>query len=139
MPGHHNIELRFLRSPTSSVADDDILKIVKLGENSVRIIYTEKSSDGTMIDVFTMTYTQLMAYLCRVFLLLGLDNDPFTSVNIAVPGYPIVLLSVSRLQQNIPHILEILMATCQSWPVIGRPTHQPAAAPSTSNDVENVD
>jgi hypothetical protein len=134
MPGHHNIELRFLRSNESRASEDDIMKIVKLGENSVRIIYTEKSADGTsMIDVFTMTYSQLMAYLCRVFLLLGLDSDPFTSVNISIPGYPIVLIGVPRLQQNIPHILDILMSTCQSWPSIGRATHQPGA------QTENVD
>jgi hypothetical protein len=132
MPNHRAIEIRFVRSDTSNESEDDVLRIVKLGENSVRAIYTEKSTDGTIIDTVLLSYSQLTAYLCRIFALLSLDSDPFQKVNIAVPGYPIVLIRVPVLQQNLQHILEVLMSTCQTWPVIGRPTHQPAS-------MENVD
>ena len=123
MPQYHHIEIKFVRSDTSLTVEDDILKIVKLGENSVRVIYTEKSTDGTMIDTMLLTYSQLIAYLCRIFMLLGLDCDPFAKVNISVPGYPIVIVKVQTLQQNLQHILDLLMSTCQTWPVIGRATH----------------
>jgi hypothetical protein len=137
MPSHHHIEIRFVRSDMTRAAEDDILKIVKLGENSVRAIYTEKSGDGMMIDTVMLSYSQLMAYLCRIFLLLSLDCDPFAKVNISVPGYPIVLLRVQTLQQNLQHILELLMSTCQTWPVVGRPTHLPS--PAGEPTMERVD
>jgi hypothetical protein len=136
MPQYHHIEIKFVRSDTSSTVEDDILKIVKLGENSVRAIYTEKSTDGTMIDTMLMTYSQLMAYMCRIFMLLGLDCDPFMKVNISIPGYPIVIVKVTTLQQNLQHILELLMSTCQTWPVIGRVTHLTGA---TGEGTERVD
>jgi hypothetical protein len=135
MPQYHHIEIRFVRSDTAINVEDDVLKIVKLGENSVRAIYTEKSTDGTMIDTMLLTYSQLMAYMYRIFMLLGLDCDPFAKVNISIPGYPIVIVRVQTLQQNLQHILELLMSTCQTWPVIGRPTH----TGQQSNAMENVD
>jgi hypothetical protein len=136
MPSHHHIEIRFVRSDTTRATEDDILKIVKLGENSVRAIYTEKSGDGTMIDTVMLSYSQLMVYLCRIFMLLSLDCDPFAKVNISVPGYPIVLLRVQTLQQNLQHVLELLMSTCQTWPVVGRPTHLAGGEGSTMERVD---
>jgi hypothetical protein len=134
MPNHHHIEIRFVRSDDSRTVEDDILKIVKLGENSVRAIYTEKSTEGLMIDTMLMTYSQLMAYLCRIFMLLSLDCDPFLKVNISVPGYPIVLIRVQTLQQNLQHILDLLMSTCQTWPVVGRTAHLVTASEGSTTD-----
>lgn len=144
MPTHHCIQLRFVRKgerpgSTSPPSEDDILRVVKLGENAVRIIYTEKSSDGMMIDTMQFSYTQFIAYLHRIFWLLSLDDDPFESVNIAVPGHPVVLIKVDVLQKNVQYLLELIMHTCYSWPAIGRAelnrerTTGPTVAPPPAN------
>ena len=133
MPQHHDILIRFLRKGAGGLAranpaTDDTLRISKLGENSVRTIYMEKSSDGTVIDTSTMNYQGLMAYLYRVFYLLGLDEDPFASVQFFIPGYPTILIEVATLRANVHALMELVMSTCWSWPAVGRLAHRPAPA-----------
>lgn len=134
MPAHREINIRFLRRlPNGATCpnprNDDILRIQKLGENSVRVIYAESTVDGRTIDVHTLSYHQLWTYLIRTFWLLALDEDPFASVQLAVPGYPCVLLTVARLQQQLPQLMEILMSSCVAWAVIGRYGMTPTGAP----------
>jgi hypothetical protein len=119
MPSHRAIEFRFIRQ-TNQSQPDDILKITKLGENSVRTIYTERSDDGVVVDVHTQTYQSALVYIYRIFNLLTLDEDPFQSVQLFLPGYPTVLLSIATLRANIPLLMESLAATCTQWPAIGR-------------------
>lgn len=114
------IEFLFIR-PTvdGSAADrheDDRLRIAKLGENRVRLSYSERTSRGRTVDVQLLDYNQMLAYMCRLFTLLSIDDDPFRSVQINLPGYPRILLMVSTLQANIRVILESLQATCLNWP-----------------------
>lgn len=123
---HHKIELRFLRKKTSSsdgaapASEDDVLEIFKLGENSVRIVYTE--NDGTAIqkDVFHCNYQQALTYVYRAFMLLSLDDDPFLSVQIHAPGYPCALIFVKKIKENMTMIMELLATTCWNWPAVGR-------------------
>jgi hypothetical protein len=120
MPQYHHITIRFLRASAGGVRTDpntdDILEIQKLGENSVRCIYTERSFDGTLIDNSVFTYNHMMAYLYRIFYLLGLDEDPFASVQFFIPGYPTILIQVATLRQNLYALMEIVMSTCLAWP-----------------------
>lgn len=97
-----------------------MLRVSKLGENSVRVVYTEKSSDGVTIDTMQFNYMQFIGYLHRIFWLLSMDDDPFESVNIALPGHPIILLRVELLQKNMPNLLELFLSTCHTWPTVGR-------------------
>lgn len=142
MPAHHAITIRFLRREATGFADgrpstDDVLTVTKLGENSVRLVYTENSGDGKTIDVMQFTYQQLIAYLYRVFWLLGLDDDPFKSVQFFIPGYPTVLIEINSLQQNVNVLLELVMSTCFAWPAIGRLV--PAASlPAVRNPEETT-
>lgn len=136
MPQHHDIQLRFLRKGAggharANPATDDTLRISKLGENSVRTIYIETSADGAIIDTSVMNYQGLMAYLYRVFYMLGLDEDPFASVQFFIPGYPTILIEVATLHANIHTLMELVMSTCWSWPAVGRLAPRiPAAEPS---------
>jgi hypothetical protein len=125
MPAHRTIELRFIRrSETGQLQHDasldDLLKITKLGENLVRAIYTERSIDGTTVDVQTLSYQQCLVYIYRIFNLLTLDEDPFESVQLFLPAYPTVLLKVETLRAHIPQLMEALASTCVQWPAIGR-------------------
>jgi len=135
--GYNPISLRFLRKTTSGTADpdprtDDQLRIIKLGENVVRVIYTEVQDGSSMVDVNTLNYQQLNAYLCRVFWLCALDDDPFKSVQLFIPGYPTVLLEVKKLQPIIPQILELLASTYSTWPQIGRIVDNTAATSASA-------
>jgi hypothetical protein len=124
MPAHNAIELRFLRQQgTREPCTDDILEIKKMGENMVRATYREREPGGSLtIDTQLMGYQQLFAYLYRIFWVLSIDTDPFESVQLRVPGYPCVLLSVSTLQQNLTAIMELMISTCWNWPGVGRIT-----------------
>jgi hypothetical protein len=100
---------------------DDTIKITKLGENSVRVVYTEKTDDGSTTDVMTFSYHQLLCYLHRAFILLSLDDDPFQSMQVILPGYPMSLIPVAEIKKHIPMMLELVMSVCLTWPSQGVP------------------
>ena len=139
MPQHHDIQLRFLRrgQPRHS-SSDDILRVIKLGENSVRVIYTEVSQDGRIVDVQIMNYAQMTAYLYRIFWLLGLDDDPFESVQFFLPGYPTVLLRVESVKAHVNHLMELMVTTCWSWPAVGRAQPYPTSTVPVAESAEET-
>ena len=121
MPHHHDIQLRFLRHGSARDSEtDDVLRIIKLGENSLRVIYTENSQDGRIVDIQIMNYSQVTAYLYRIFWMLGLDDDPFDSVQFFIPGYPTVLLRVEVVKAHVNHLMELMANTFWTWPATGR-------------------
>lgn len=102
-----------------SGSQDDTIKVTKLGENSVRVVYTEKTDDGVTTDVMTFSYYQLLGYLHRAFFLLSLDDDPFQSMQVILPGYPMSLIPVAEIKKHTPVILELVMSVCLTWPSQG--------------------
>ena len=136
MRRYHAIEMRFIRQNQES-RHDDLLRILKVGENSVRVIYSERSADGVVSDTSILTYQQLFVYLHRLFWMLEIDEDPFQCVQMFLPGYPTILLRVATLNQNIPRVLEALMSVCLLWPLSTRPIEglyhpSPAAAAASA-------
>jgi hypothetical protein len=118
-PRHREIQILFIRFPNEITSHfDDILHIKKLSENQLYLTYIERTEDGEHKEKFVMTYTQTISYLYRVFWLLGIDEDPFKSVQFLIPGYPSVLIPVTVLQQNINIFMELLSTTCTAWPRI---------------------
>lgn len=144
MPTYHAMEMRFIRRTQDGRADpdsrhDDLMRILKVGENSVRVVYSERSADGVISDTIVLTYFQLIVYLQRIFWMLSIDEDPFQSVQFFVPGYPTVLLQVGTLQQNVSRILEMVISACVMWPTSTRPIEglyhaAPAAVPATTEN-----
>lgn len=120
MPRHRPIQIRFIRKGAPDPSRDDILKVTKVGENSMRIVYTEKNVHDEFTDYLHVSYAQFIAYIYRTILLLTLDEDPFQSVQLFVPAYPTVLLSVGALKENTGYILEMLTNTMSNWPVASR-------------------
>jgi len=114
-----------------SGAQDDTIKVTKLGENSVRVVYTEKTEDGLTTDVMTFTYHQLLCYLHRAFFLLSLDDDPFQSMQVVLPGYPMSLIPVAEIKKHVPTILELVMSVCLTWPAQGAPNPPGPPIPPT--------
>lgn len=126
MPVYHDIHIRFIRRRPDGGAEpnpllDDLLRVSKLGENNLRVTYTERSEDGVLSDSMVMGYQRFLHYMWRLLWLLSVDGDPFQSIQMIIPGYPISLIPVSVVSQNMPTILDILMTTCWQWPVMRRP------------------
>jgi hypothetical protein len=141
MPRHRSIQIRFIRRGSNDPARDDILKIEKIGENSLRIVYIEKNDYDLFSDYLHVNYTQMLAYVCRTITLMTLDEDPFQSVQFFIPGYPTVLLNVAGIKEHTGYILELITSTLWNWPIISRYTEDtshtsthsvtPAPAPSS--------
>jgi hypothetical protein len=119
MTRYRSIQIRFIRRGATSPNSDDILKITKMGENTVRIFYTEKNDYDTFTDFMTVNYTQIVAYIYRTITLLTLDEDPFQSVQFFVPGYPTLMIGVDKLKEQTGYILEMISNTLMNWPLIG--------------------
>lgn len=125
-PPHHPIYIHFIRRTANGMAQtdsrlDDTMRIQKLGENNVRVTYSERSEDGTLMDTTLMTYQKLIHYLYRVFWMLSLDEDPFQSVQFIIPGYPTTLIRVDSLRGQLAGVMDILTSTMWHWPTIARP------------------
>jgi hypothetical protein len=132
-PPHHPITLRFIRRTANGSAQtdprlDDSLVIQKLGENNVRVTYTERTEDGRIVDTALMTYQRLIHYVYQIFWLLSLDADPFQSVQFMIPGFPTTLINVIDVRAQMSHIIEILSSTLLHWPTISREETTPTAA-----------
>lgn len=120
MPRYHEICLRFIRVDSRNMSStDDVLRIQRIAENSYRVVYTERSGDGSYIDIMTLSNQTLLAYLYRIFWLLGLDEDPFESVQLFVPGYPTCLVKTANVKANVPNLLDIIITNCWNWPTVG--------------------
>jgi hypothetical protein len=132
MPSYHPMYIYFIRRSGGGMSSDphrdDALKVERLGENNLRISYTERTLDGTLVDISIMTYQKFFHYIQRIFLMLSIDDDPFHSVQIMVPGYPSSLMTVGALNANMYTILDTIITTCWQWPAISRG----AAAPLRS-------
>jgi hypothetical protein len=119
MPAYHPIILRFIRKERSeSPRMDDQLQIKKLGENNLRVLYVDSSEEGQLHDVIHMTYHKLFHYVTRIMWLLTVDADPFVSVQVNVPGFPVTLIPVAELQKSMMPLMDMLINTCWQWPVV---------------------
>ena len=143
MTRHRCITLYFSRvGRNGSQADpvnDDSIRIYKNNENSIRMIYTDRSDpDAPYVDIMNVNYQQMLLYLYRLFWLLAMDTDPFHSVQMFIPGYPTVLMPVTAIQGNINHLMDLLSSTCIAWPAIARaeqsaPIRNPQQATNSSS------
>lgn len=125
MPRHRTIDIRFIRRGQASPSRDDTIRIMRVGENSNRIVYTEHSNDIATVDVMTLTNQQLLSYMYRVFWLTNLDEDPFQYVQFFIPGYPTSIMTIPVLRQNIPTALDLITSTFLNWPIVGQVRDEP--------------
>jgi hypothetical protein len=126
MPQYNPMTFRFVRRRMpEGIAEpdpelDDLLVVQKLGENTLRVTYTERTQDGVLRDTTVMTYQRFFHYLWRLLWLLTIDVDPFQNVQLMIPSFPIVLVPVPTLQHHMVQIMDIVMTTCWQWPVVAR-------------------
>lgn len=124
MPNYHPVQIRFIRRGANGQAErnasrDDVVMISRVSENYLRLTYTEKGDDGAIVDIMNYTCQQSVSYMYRVLWLLGLDDDPFQSVQFFLPGYPTCLVLVKDVKPLIPHFLELLFSVFHAWPTVG--------------------
>jgi hypothetical protein len=140
MPRCNEIQLRFLRCAEVTIpSTDDVLRIHRLAENSYRIIYTERSPGGGNVDIMTLTNQSLLAYLYRMFWLVGLDEDPFQFVQLFVPGYPTGLIKTADIKTNVPNLLDIIISNCWNWPSAGTDREEVPRTSSHRPPTEDID
>jgi hypothetical protein len=125
MPTFHPIQIRFIRRraggvPEENPALDDLLEVIKLGENNLRVTYTERTEDGVLRDTQIMCYQRFLHYMWRILWLLSVDADPFQNIQLMIPGYPVVLIPVATVNQQSLTVMDILLTTCWQWPVVAR-------------------
>jgi hypothetical protein len=124
MPNYHPVQIRFIRRGANGQAErnanrDDVMTISRVSENYLRLTYTEKGDDGAVVDIMNYTCQQSVSYMYRVLWLLGLDDDPFQSVQFFLPGYPTCLILVKDVKPLIPQLLELLFSVFHAWPAVG--------------------
>lgn len=95
---------------------DDKITIQKLTENRLKVTYVEKSGLEPIVDISYMGYHQFLTYMYRVFYLLAIDDDPFLSLQLMIPGYPSTLVTIPSLKWQTPHLLELLSSALYTWP-----------------------
>ena len=134
MPSYNPITLYFVRRPEPGRTDtvpgrDDCLRLEKLGENNVRVIYTERSTDGPIIDITSMTYQRLIHNLLRLFWAVSNDEDPFHAVQTMIPGYPSFTMGVVAFKISVTTVIDMILTTCWQWPTISRMPAPPLREP----------
>ena len=140
MPIYNPIVLYFIRRPTPGQTDsiperDDCLRLEKIGENNVRVIYTERSTDGPIIDTTTMTYQRLTHYLLRLFWAVSSDEDPFHAVQTMIPGYPSFTMGVIPFKIYVPTLVDMILTTCWQWPTVSRMPAPPLRVPTSETEI----
>jgi hypothetical protein len=97
-----NIQFRLLRSgEAKDQSKDDLIAIDCQGEDLYYVYY--KDSDMTNPDVAHMTALsgdQLDTYLESLFYLLARDADPFRSLQVTIPCFPVIMLSIRSLSSR---------------------------------------
>jgi hypothetical protein len=113
-----HIELRFLRkteegNPSRNASDDDVVKIIKLDNDRASVTYIS-STPGSRFPYVSMTFTpqQLSEYLYNTFWLLRIDEamskDCFISVQLTIPGYPVIIVFVKTLMENVQRFVNMI-------------------------------
>ncbi len=134
---YNPILMYFIRRPppgrTDSPPDrDDCMRLEKIGENNVRVTYTERSTDGPIIDTTTMSYQKLTHYLFRLFWTVSSDDDPFDSIQTMVPGFPSFTLKTDPFKAQMGLIIDMILTTCWQWPTVSRMPPPPLRGPLES-------
>lgn len=129
-PPRHDIQIRFIRrkpdgTPNADPNYDDVLRINRLGANSIRVVYVEQGTDEATIDIIMCTVQQLLCYLYRLLWLVSLDEDPFHSVKFQLPGFPTFQMSTTAVQSYVPNLLDLILSLCWNWPINGHPPNEP--------------
>lgn len=145
MKQYREIKVHFLREGQPSTSDD-LLVVRKIGENTVRVQYTENFGNSKVSEYIILNYNQYLHYMYRLLNLLTLDDDPFQSVQFMIPSYPSILFNVSHIQAKMNTIFEWLGNTCTNWPRIAKsrpvitiPSPLPESESSETSEAEEED
>ena len=122
MGAYHEIQIRFIRRLQSSEDTDDILRITRLGDNQIQLIYKENTGPRPEIDIMRFNYQQMMSYLYRVFWIVSLDEDPFHSIQFFIPGYSTFIVGAADVKTKMAPIMDLIISTVWNWPNAGTGT-----------------
>lgn len=111
------ISIRCLRKePHDREKYDDVLFIRKLGEDRFRLTYKDKQSKTCCVTEYT-SQESVIRHVRLMLNLLKEDDDPFSSVQVCFPNYPICLFELSNLSSHKRDLIyDCLDSTMGAWP-----------------------
>lgn len=99
----------FLQYEKDADDDFDILRIQKQAGNTYEVKYSYNHKSYSQRDVVTtMSEDKLTDYLINTFDLLATDKRPFYSVEVQIPLYPTIKLTVDQLNEEFPTLMEAI-------------------------------
>lgn len=110
------IQLRFIRKDESKI-NDDIFSIVRKEADLFDIRYNDMDAKVKQ-HTLGLGRTEVLKHLSYSLRLLTLDEEPFASVQLIVPGMPSILLSPKNLSSSTRDLLyDTVERTMSNWPV----------------------
>lgn len=120
-PAYASIQFRLLRDTDMSTKGgktDDILSILKAGDDLYTVVYNDQHSD-VKTRTNNLTQTQVTKFLSNMFRLLTVDDEPFETIQVILPGLPSIMVSPENLtSQTRDLIYDSVEMTMGSWPTI---------------------
>jgi hypothetical protein len=116
-PRYPHIQLRFIRKLHNGKLNDDVISIVRKEADLFEIRYNDMDANvkQNSLGLGRMDVLKHLSYSLR---LLTLDEEPFESVQIIVPGMPSILISPQNLSSSTRDLVyDTVERTMSNWPV----------------------
>jgi hypothetical protein len=118
-PRYPEIQLRFIRNINNKddKMNDDVLSIVRKEADLFDIRYNDMDANVKQ-RTLGLGRAEVLKHLSYSLRLLTLDEEPFASVQLIVPGMPSILLSPKNLSSSTRDLLyDTVERTMNNWPV----------------------
>ena len=115
MQKYSSVQLRFFTNDDNKAEQDHIIDIKKNGSEYMWSFRDERR-ERTAVQFFENKWDVYSA-LQRTFEMLKWDADPYTNVQIFVPGYPTVLLNMSDVQKAFVALWNLINNVFENWPL----------------------
>jgi hypothetical protein len=115
-------QIRIIRKVDTDNPQDDIITIYKKGENEYSMSYLDPMTaghSGKKMLLRGLNKDTILTRLSQTFRIMGLDSEPFESIQLLLPSYPCVLLPVNKLDSYTRDLVyDMVESTMQKWPVV---------------------
>lgn len=115
--GYEPILFRFQRTPTSEPETDDMIRIRPTRDANLYMVeYYDANCKTKKWREFTLSKSDVFAYLSTVFRSLWSDAEPYSGIQALYPGAPSSLFHARMDSATRTLIYENIELTMRSWP-----------------------
>lgn len=115
-------QIRIIRKVDTDNPQDDIINIYKKGESEYGMSYIDPTTSGysgKKMVLSGLNKDTILTRLSQTFRVMGLDSEPFESIQLLLPSYPCVLLPVNKLDSYTRDLIyDMVESTMQKWPIV---------------------